>query len=500
MPVPAFVWLAEWHDDEMRQSDSDLLVATRAAVGLGRGVRLDLHQLRTLTGERIGDEIGPIARASCRSHLALSLTTRPIGARRSSRRSPIDARAFLGVDLTGEQGIEDLEGLAGQRSRDGGKGQRVDGGDRLYPAHRRGEEGLLDALWAKCLDAEVGFFGDALFQQQVPRRAGKAARLERWGEKRPVSGVKDVGSRPLTELSGGVGEDRVYAGTYVRPLLGKKRIRDLTPEMVLAWQRKLLTEGGGKRNKVLAPNTNPTRPLATCRCVSDLEQDSIHSVHKLDDIVQFVNRSPIPPLLPILRSKQQGVLLAWILEQPVREASETDLARLLEIPRPTVHREVESALRAGILRARRVGRTKLVSANPESAYLQPLRELLMRSFGVPFQLAATLKHVPGIGAAFVFGSWAARFNGVEGQRPVGDIDLLVLGEPDESMLYDAVLAAKDRLGYEVQVTIRPPDWIACGTGSFHDTVLSRPKVQIDIGGIDESQIDLATSMASVAHR
>jgi predicted nucleotidyltransferase len=179
--------------------------------------------------------------------------------------------------------------------------------------------------------------------------------------------------------------------------------------------------------------------------------------------------------------------------------SESDLARWLQIPRATVHREIESALRAGILQSRRVGHTKLVSANPQSPYLHALRELMARSFGVPFQLADALKDVPRIHAAFVFGSWAARFNGIEGQRPVGDVDLLVLGEPSESLLYDAVQDAKERLQYEVQVTVRPQDWIERGTGSFHDTVLSRPMVQIDIGGMDDPHIELATSIASVAH-
>jgi integrase len=48
---------------------------------------------------------------------------------------------------------------------------------------------------------------------------------------------------------------RDKAAAYVRPLLGKKKIRDLTPEMVIAWQRGLLKSGGGKLGKPLAPNT-----------------------------------------------------------------------------------------------------------------------------------------------------------------------------------------------------------------------------------------------------
>jgi integrase len=47
---------------------------------------------------------------------------------------------------------------------------------------------------------------------------------------------------------------RVYAQTYVRRFLGHRRVRDVTPEVILTWQRKLLAEGA-KSGKPLAPNT-----------------------------------------------------------------------------------------------------------------------------------------------------------------------------------------------------------------------------------------------------
>jgi integrase len=48
---------------------------------------------------------------------------------------------------------------------------------------------------------------------------------------------------------------RHYADDYVRPHLGKRRVRDVAPEVVLAWQRKILKEGGVKKGKPLAANT-----------------------------------------------------------------------------------------------------------------------------------------------------------------------------------------------------------------------------------------------------
>ena len=48
---------------------------------------------------------------------------------------------------------------------------------------------------------------------------------------------------------------RANADAYVRPWLGKKRVRDLTPETILAWQRRLTTGGGTKTGGALSANT-----------------------------------------------------------------------------------------------------------------------------------------------------------------------------------------------------------------------------------------------------
>ena len=48
----------------------------------------------------------------------------------------------------------------------------------------------------------------------------------------------------------------------------------------------------------------------------------------------------------------------------------------------------------------------------------------------------------------------ARFSGSDGKRPVEDIDVLVLGDPDADRLYDAVDGVERHLGRPVQVTIR----------------------------------------------
>jgi predicted nucleotidyltransferase len=120
----------------------------------------------------------------------------------------------------------------------------------------------------------------------------------------------------------------------------------------------------------------------------------------------------------------------------------------------------------------------LVRANTASPYYSGLAEVLTRAFGVPAVLAQVLQPVNGIAAAYIYGSWAARHEGQAGQRPVGDIDVLILGEPDRDQLYAALGDAEGRLGRPVQATIRGADWLDTGSGAFHDTVTSRPLIRL----------------------
>lgn len=191
-----------------------------------------------------------------------------------------------------------------------------------------------------------------------------------------------------------------------------------------------------------------------------------------------MDRRPAPSLLPIFRSQQQAELLALILDDPSTEHSLAGLTERTGIPYSSVHREVERAEESGLVTSRLVGKTRLIRADPASPYFNGLSDVLVKAFGVPWVLGQALSGIGGIDAAYVFGSWAARFAGETGGRPVGDIDLLVLGEPHRDEVYAAASTAERRLGRAVQVTIRSADWLTEGSGTFHDTVAGRPLVPV----------------------
>jgi len=188
----------------------------------------------------------------------------------------------------------------------------------------------------------------------------------------------------------------------------------------------------------------------------------------------------VPLLLPILRSQQQGEILALVLGDPDQELSLSEISRRTGAPHPSVFREVERAEQAGLLVSHKLGNVRLVRANTSSPYYAGLAEVLTRAFGVPAVLTGVLSDVSGITQAFLFGSWAARHAGQRGVRPVGDIDVLVLGEPDRDDLYAAAETAERRLGRPVQVTVRDAAWLQTGSGAFHETVTSRPMLNLDV--------------------
>ena len=198
----------------------------------------------------------------------------------------------------------------------------------------------------------------------------------------------------------------------------------------------------------------------------------------MKSILLFMDRQPAPALLPILRSQQQGEILALLLGDPDLELSLTEIAARTGAPHPSVYREIQRAEQAGLVTTRKMGNVRLVRANTASPYYPGLADVLTRAFGVPAVLAEVLRPVGGIAAAYIYGSWAARHDGQAGQRPVGDIDVLVLGEPDRDRLYDALSTAEERLGRPIQATIREPAWLDSGTGAFHDTVVSRPLLKL----------------------
>jgi len=190
-------------------------------------------------------------------------------------------------------------------------------------------------------------------------------------------------------------------------------------------------------------------------------------------------RTEAPPLVPIFRSALQARLLLAVLTSD-EGVTAAELARRLGAPEPTVAREARRLLDAGLLRGEHIGRAVVLRAAQDNPATAPLRQLLVVTFGPARLLEQALAGVTGISQAYVHGSWAARFHGEMGRSP-GDVDVLIIGQPDRGAVDAALDGLQAQLGREVNVTYVSPQRWAGTDDPFVTTVRSRPLVELNIG-------------------
>lgn len=191
-------------------------------------------------------------------------------------------------------------------------------------------------------------------------------------------------------------------------------------------------------------------------------------------------RTAAPALAPFLRSDTLGKILALLLLNPTDGHSLAEVARTVDSPPSVVHKEIGRLVEAGILLDARQGRSRLVRANPDYRLLRPLTELIAGAYGPVPVLTRELAGTSGIDAAYIYGSWAARYEGVTGEPP-RDVDVLVVGDPSRTELNEAATAAEQTLNAPVNITKVSSEAWASSDDPFLATVRSRPLIRLDIG-------------------
>ncbi len=191
----------------------------------------------------------------------------------------------------------------------------------------------------------------------------------------------------------------------------------------------------------------------------------------------MVVRTAAPSVLPVFRSRLQGEVLALVLADPGVEWTVDDLAERTGQPYQTVGSEVRRLQDAELVVARSVGRTKLVRANEDSPYFRPLAQLAVMSFGPPLVVGEEFGSLARVSQILIYGSWAARYAGESGPAP-RDVDVLLIGSPDRADCYEAARRAEERLGREVNVTMRTAEQWRSADDGFTRQLRSSPLLEI----------------------
>lgn len=142
--------------------------------------------------------------------------------------------------------------------------------------------------------------------------------------------------------------------------------------------------------------------------------------------------------------------------------------------------ELESLVSAGILKEVRRGNMRFFSVEKKSPVYLELRGLVLKTEGIAGALRNALAKVSGIRLAFIYGSFA---EGRENAK--SDIDVFIVGKPEEGEVARAVREAEAKLGREVSVSVYPEsELIRKKESGFISSVLRGEKIWL-AGGPDE---------------
>ena len=177
----------------------------------------------------------------------------------------------------------------------------------------------------------------------------------------------------------------------------------------------------------------------------------------------------------LLGSEARARIVVHFVVRPDSRLHTRALARHVGVPgKRSVQIEVDRLVELGLLRREVEGRHTVVSRNQQHPQWAALTSLV-QAYAPALVLRDALASVPGVEAAFIFGSFARR-----DERPDSDIDLLIYGAAlSDRELGKALLDAALVLDRPVDAKRYDSDSFRRDTGpgaSFLPSALAGPKV------------------------
>jgi predicted nucleotidyltransferase len=149
-----------------------------------------------------------------------------------------------------------------------------------------------------------------------------------------------------------------------------------------------------------------------------------------------------------LRSDLRRGLLTYLYSNRSARFYVRQMAARLGVDPTNLSRELSRLEREGLLRSEIEGRQLYYSINSEYPYLKPLFAMLGGSVGVVPSLQRALEGTQGIAAAYIYGSIA------KGEADASsDIDLLIIGKPEQAALASEIRRAEKMLKREINYTL-----------------------------------------------
>ncbi|MEI6634686.1 MAG: nucleotidyltransferase domain-containing protein [Chlamydiota bacterium] len=114
----------------------------------------------------------------------------------------------------------------------------------------------------------------------------------------------------------------------------------------------------------------------------------------------------------------------------------------------SIRRELLRFQREGLFQTRREGNLLYYELNCTHHLFPELKSIVSKTIGVEGAIRKALQALPGVSAAFIYGSFASG-----GENSGSDIDLMIIGDPDGPEVHARMGSLERALRREINVTI-----------------------------------------------
>lgn len=181
-------------------------------------------------------------------------------------------------------------------------------------------------------------------------------------------------------------------------------------------------------------------------------------------------------------TKNQTAVLEVFFRDPEKSYYLRELARILGKEPGVFQRDINKLAEDGILTSEYLAKSRFFKLNKKFLLYEEIKSIFFKTLGAEGKLRQILEKIGYIKASFIFGSYA---KGKEDS--FSDIDLMIVGAPDEDKLIEQISRLESSLDREINYHIfSPGDWAKKikQKNSFLRNVASGHKIYL-IGGQDD---------------
>lgn len=154
----------------------------------------------------------------------------------------------------------------------------------------------------------------------------------------------------------------------------------------------------------------------------------------------------------ISKSKIRQDLLILFFTDPSKSYYLRELQRMLGHSAGSIRRELLRFQKDSLFVTQKVGNLLYYRLNTTHPLFEELKSIVSKTVGVEGSLRKELSSVKGIKTAFIYGSFAAKR-----EKSGSDIDLMIIGNPDSSVLNEKIAGLEKKLQREINVTTYSPE-------------------------------------------